>query len=74
MNYLDWFNALFNTVFFMIGVWTAISWMHKQLYIFKNAIALKKVWDETGIKGSLLECVWRIKDTVETEKTHKNRI
>ena len=46
MNKTEIFNAAFAFVFFVIGFWTAIAWMHKQIYIFKNAIALKKAWDE----------------------------
>lgn len=62
MNYLDWFNALFNLVFFMIGFWTAISWMHKQIYIFKKAQKLKTTVKEKGTKINLLEAFWIVSD------------
>ena len=68
MNKTEIFNAAFAFVFFVIGFWTAIAWMHKQIYIFKNAIALKKAWDEKGINGSLLECFWRVKEVIEPKK------
>ena len=42
MNNIELFNAAFGFVFFVIGFWTAISWMHKQIYIFKYALELKK--------------------------------
>ena len=37
----------------MIGVWTAISWMHKQIYIFKKAQKLKTTAKENGTKINL---------------------
>mgnify|MGYP003399260018 CR=1 FL=1 len=68
MNKIEIFNAAFGFVFFVVGFWTAIAWMHKQIYILKNAISLKKALDENGIKGSLLECFWRVKNVVEPKK------
>ena len=68
MNKIELFNAAFGFVFFVIGFWTAMSWMHKQLYIFKYALELKKRWDKKNIKGSLLECFWRVKDVIEPKK------
>ena len=74
MNYLDWFNALFNSVFLMIGVWTAISWMHKQIYVFKNAQKLKAVLKDTGTKINMLEAFWVVSDYIEPVKFTKVKL
>ena len=71
MSKIELFNVVFGFVFTVIGLWTAMSWMHKQIYIFKFALKLKRNWDERNIKGSLLECFWRVKDAVVPKKFQK---
>ena len=71
MNYLDWFDALFNFMFFIIGVWTAVSWMHKQIYVFKKAQKLKTMVKENGTKINILEAFWIVSDYIEPVKFTK---
>lgn len=68
MNKVELFNAALSIAIFVIGFWTSISWMHKQIYIFKYALELKKRWDKQNIKCSLLECFWRVKYVIEPKK------
>ena len=62
------FQFVFAFALLMIGMWTSFAWTHKQIYIFKNALNLKKHCAQKNIDISLLECFWRMKDFIEPEK------
>ena len=68
MNKTEIFNAAFAFVFFVIGLWTAMSWMHKQLYILKVAHKLKINLLKSNIKISIFEAFWRVSDWIKPEK------
>ena len=53
-------NALLMGVFFVVGLWTSLSWLNKQLFILKNALKFKKLANKDGYNTSLLYCYWRV--------------
>ena len=53
---IELFNAVFTLIFFSIGIFSAMSWMHKQTYIFKKAREFQKTLKTKGIEASIFEC------------------
>lgn len=45
-----------------------MNWNYKIKNAFNDGQPLKRNWDERNIKGSLLECFWRVKDAVVPKK------
>lgn len=68
MNKIELFNVAFGFVFFVIGFWTAMSWMHKQLYILKKAHRLKSTLLKSNIKISIFEAFWLVSDYLKPVK------
>ena len=68
MNKTEIFNAAFAFVFFVIGLWTAIAWTHKQLYIIKMAHKFKINLLKSNIKISIFEAFWRVSDWIKPAK------
>ena len=68
MNKIELFNMAFGFVFIVIGLWTAMSWMHKQLYIIKMAHKFKINLLKSNIKISIFEAFWRVSDWIKPAK------